>query len=135
MLRGSPKSGFRRTANSKRLFHWLKAGSARGLGKVGVEVAPGGVGLFDEAEFPGAVPVFEAFFALDGFGHGGMGFVPDESADLVFPGEGGAAVVLVARDSLPQVGGDADVQGAVALAGEDVDGWGFGGLGRGHGGW
>ncbi len=75
--------------------------------------------------------MFEAFFALDGFGHGGMGFVPDESVDLVFPGEGGAAVGLVARDSLPAVGGDAYVPGAVALAGVYVDGWGFGG---GHGG-
>ena len=70
--------------------------------------------------------MFEAFFALDGLGHGGMGFVPDESVDAVFPSEGGAAVVLVARDSLPEVGGDADIQGAVALAGEDVDGGGFG---------
>lgn len=60
-----------------------------------------------------------------------MNFIPGETVDAVLPGEGGGAVVLVARDSLPEVGGDADVQGAVALAGEDVDGGGFGG---GHGG-
>ncbi len=44
----------------------------RVLEEVGVEVAPGGVGGFDEGEFAGAGAGFELFFAGDGGGHGGV---------------------------------------------------------------
>ncbi len=47
----------------------------RVLEEVGVEVAPGGVGGFDEGEFAGAGAGFESFFAGDGGGHGGVLFV------------------------------------------------------------
>ena len=78
------------------------------------------------------MPVLEVFLAFDGAGHGGMGFVPDETVDAVFPGEAGADVFLMAPHAIPEVGGDADVESSVAFAGEDVDAGGLGG-GWGHG--
>ena len=50
-----------------------------------------------------------------------MPFVPDETVDAVLLGEGRTDVVLMAPDALAQVGGDADIQGSVAFAGEDVN--------------
>ena len=60
-----------------------------------------------------------------------MHFVPDETVDAVLPGEGRPDVVLMAPDALARVGGDADIQGSVAFAGEDVN---AGGKCGGHGG-
>ena len=108
-----------------------RSGRRRGLGEVGVEVAPGGVGLFDQAKLPGATPAFEALLAQDGAFHAGMYFVPDETVDAVFPGEARNQVGLVLPHAPRQVRGHADVKGAVALAGEDVDAGNLG-VGWGH---
>ena len=78
-------------------------GGSRGLEDLGVEVAPGGVGLFDEAEFPGAMPAFEAFFAEVCAFHGGMGFVPDETVDAVVPSKAGNDIGLVLPNATWQV--------------------------------
>ena len=51
--------------------------------------------------------------------------VPDQVGDqvvyLVFPGKATHRVILMLVDPLCQLGGHADIEGAVALAGEDVD--------------
>ena len=79
------------------------AGIDRGLEDLVVEVAPGGVGLFDEAEFPGAMPAFEASFAEVCAFHGGMGFIPDEAMDAVVPSKAGNDVGFVLPDATWQV--------------------------------
>ncbi len=49
-----------------------------------VEVAPGGVGGFDEGEFVGAGAGFELLFSADRGGHVGVLFVMDEKGAVVF---------------------------------------------------
>ena len=92
------------------------------LEDAGVEVGPVGVLVFDEFEFPRAVPVFDSLFARDGVLHGGVKFVEDQKVDLVLAGEAFGDVVAVLPDALGEVAGDAGVEGAVSLAGEKVDG-------------
>ena len=75
----------------------------QGLEDFWVEVAPGGVGLFDEAEFPGSAPAFEALFAQIGALHGGMGFVPDEAVDAVVPSKAGNDIGFVLPNAPRQV--------------------------------
>ncbi len=87
---------------------------------VGVEVSPGGVGLADKSDFPGAVPLFELALAGDGGFHGVVHFVPDEVVYRVSLGKSIDEVILVLPDALHKVGGDAYVDGTVWSAGEDV---------------
>ena len=68
-----------------------------------VEVAPGGVGLFDEAEFPSAMPAFETSFAEVCAFHGGMRLIPDEAMDAVFPSKAGNDVGFVLPNAAWQV--------------------------------
>jgi len=98
--------------------------------EVVVEVMPLGVGFFDEADFPLAFPCLEALFAEDGIGGVCERFVVDKTMDAVALGEAGDVATFVAGDSLDEVAGDADVEGAVLLAGHDVD---VVGLASGHG--
>jgi hypothetical protein len=82
---------------------------------------PLGVGFFDEADLPLAFPCLEALFAEDGIGGVCERFVVYEAMDAVALGEAGGVGLLVAGDSLDEVAGDADVEGAVLSAGHDVD--------------
>lgn len=93
----------------------------RGQAKAGREVVPIGVFALDQADFPCAMPAFELFFAGDRLCHVGVGFEADEGVNGVAGGEarGGRGAVLVQAGD--EVAGDADVQGAARLAGEDVD--------------
>ena len=76
--------------------------------------------MLDEVDFPGAAPFLEPALAGDGGFHGGVGLVPDEAVYAVLPGEAVHEVVPVLPYALNEVGGDADVEGAVGSAGEDV---------------
>ena len=77
---------------------WWREG-ATGLEDFGVEVAPSGVGLFDQAEFPGSAPAFEALFAQIGALHSAVGFVPDEAVDAVVTSEAGNDIGFVLPDA------------------------------------
>src|SRR6185437_369939 len=85
-----------------------------------IEIVPAGVFLFDQFEFPIAVPAFEAFLAGDGFVDVAVGFEPDETVDTIFLGEAFDQVVLVFPRATQDIVGDADVERSVAFAGEDV---------------
>jgi len=50
-----------------------------------------------------------------------MRLVPDEALDVVAPGEAFGFALLVLPDALGEIGRHADIERAVALAGEDVD--------------
>ena len=99
-----------------------------GSGELVVEVLPGWVLLFDEVEFPAAVPFFDLFFAADGVVDVVVGFEVDEGVDAVFVGEAGDQAGFVFFDSSAEVVGEADVEGSISSAGEDVDEVGVHGL-------
>ena len=107
-------------------------GGRRGLEDLVVEVAPGGVGLFDEAEFPGAMPALRRLsrkYALSMVGWGSYQTRRWTPCFRVKPGTM-SALCCQMRPGRSEVA--ADVEGAVAFAGEDVDA-GDCGIGRGHG--
>ena len=86
------------------------------------EVAPGGVGFLDEFDFPAAPPFLQLLLAKDGIFHGVKVLEPDELFDGIDFREAHDAPVLVGGDPRAEIGCDADIECAVALAGEDVDG-------------
>lgn len=53
------------------------------------EVAPVGVGDFDQLDFPGAFPFLDTLFAEVGAVEGGVGFVPDQPGNIIFAGVAG----------------------------------------------
>ena len=97
-------------------------GSASG-GDVWPEVAPSGVGLFDQGDLPGAVPVFELFFATDGGRHVVVKFKVNQQVHAVFLRKGFCGIIAMLPDALRQIARNANVQGAVLAARESVDSW------------
>jgi hypothetical protein len=61
-------------------------------------------------------------FSGDGGGHAGVEFVLDQDMAAVFGGEAGDEGFSVLGDVAREVGGYADIEGAVAGAGHDVGG-------------
>ena len=96
-----------------------------GLGGSGVDVleqvAPGGVGLADQAQFPLAVPVLHPFLADDGLVDILVAFDVDQPDQAMLAAELRAAPRAVLDNPRGEVGGDADVQRAVRRVGHDVD--------------
>ena len=82
-----------------------------------VEICPGGVLVFDDPDFPCAVPFLQGPFPVDGALQALVEFVPDEGMDVVLLGEAVHLAGAVLPDPLDGVGGYADVEGAVGLAG------------------
>ena len=72
-------------------------------------------------DLPCSRPVLELLFTLESREHFVAGFLPDQVVDVVFFRETFDHVVLVLPDPLDQIGGNSDIERAVALAGEDVD--------------
>src|SRR6185312_9129734 len=86
-----------------------------------VEVVPLGVHGIDQRGFPRAPPVLHGVLALDGRPDRVVDLKPDEIVELVARGEAADDLVLVLPYALRQVGGDADIDRAIAAAGHDVD--------------
>lgn len=81
---------------------------------------------FDESDFLFSTPAFELFFAGDGVGWVGEGFVVHENVDVVAFGEAGDGFLFVFGVASAEVVGHADVEPA-GMVGEDVDVVGVGG--------
>jgi hypothetical protein len=90
------------------------------VGEVGAEVAPGGVGSFDEKDFFVAAPAFELLFAGDGVVNVGEGLKINEFGRVVLRAEAGEEFLFVLRDAGFEVVGDAGVEDA-GSAGHDID--------------
>ena len=69
-------------------------------GDVWPEVAPSGVGLFDQGDLPGAVPVFQLLFAADGGRHVVVEFKVDEQMHAVLPRKAVYSIVAMLPDAL-----------------------------------
>jgi hypothetical protein len=90
------------------------------VGEVGAEVAPSGIGAFDQKDFFLAAPAFELLFAGEGVANVGKGLEVDEFGRIVLRAEAGEAFLFVLRDSGFEVAGDAGVEDA-GSAGHDID--------------
>jgi hypothetical protein len=77
--------------------------------------------FLDQADFPGAPPFLDAFFAQDGIGHGVVRLKMDELFDAVSIGETGNITHPVLVYALAQIAGDADIERAVRATCKDVN--------------
>jgi hypothetical protein len=85
------------------------------------QIVPVRVFAFDQIDLPLPTPVFQLLLARDGGGHVVEQFVADEAVDAVLACEARNCSAAVLPQAGDQVAGHADVEGAVRLAGEDVD--------------
>src|SRR5262245_61764010 len=92
------------------------------IDEVVVKIPPLGIGLFDEDEFPCATPLLQCFFPSDRDVHVIILLIPDEADAAVLGRESGKDSFAVLMDAADEIAGDPEVEGAVALAGNDVDG-------------
>jgi len=81
-------------------------------GEVVAEVAPGGVGAFDQKDFFLAAPAFELLFAGNGVANVGEGLEVDELGGVVLRAEAGEEFLFVLRDAGFEVAGEAGVEDA-----------------------
>jgi hypothetical protein len=88
--------------------------------EVGTEVAPGGVGVFEEEDFFLAAPTFELFFAGDGVADVREGLEVYEFGGVVLRAEAGKEFLFVLRDTSFEMAGNAGVEDAGG-AGHDID--------------
>lgn len=85
------------------------------------QIAPRRIGALDQIDLPVAMPALRLFLAQDGMLHVAEELDIDEAGDTVTAGEAAELLLAVLPPAAERVGGDADVDGAAALAGEDVD--------------
>ena len=90
-------------------------------GDVPPEVPPVGVHLLDQANLPGAAPLFQLLFAGDGGRCIVMRIVPDQSRDAVALGEAFEPPLTVLPDAADRVAGDTNIERAVLPARKDID--------------
>ena len=96
------------------------ASEVRGL-DVGVEIAPVGVVLADQPEFPLALPFLHRLLPQDGVADVLVPFGMDQAGEAVFGAELGALARPVLGDARGQVRRYADVERAVGGVGHDID--------------
>jgi hypothetical protein len=85
------------------------------------QVAPVGIIFFDQPRLPVTVPVLQLLLARDCFLGRSEGLRINEAMHPVFSGEFRAATAAMLLKPIPQVVGDADIEGSVAAARENVD--------------
>ena len=97
------------------------ARSKRGQAQSHCRVRPMRVALVDQVDLPLPMPALELFFARDGQFHCANQLEMDESVDAILGSEAGDDIVAMLPQPAGQIGSDADLEGAVVLAGKDVD--------------
>jgi hypothetical protein len=85
------------------------------------QVAPIQIILFDQTNFPVALPILQLFLTCDCFLRRCENFHVNETMYTVFLDEFRAMIASMLLKPLPQVMGDADVKRTVSAAGENVD--------------
>ena len=86
-----------------------------------VKIKPLRIGRLDQFQLPRPLPFLDRLLAGNGRFHRFVQLEPDKGVHLVFLRKALDLVVLVLPDTLGEVGGDAYVERAIALAGKDVD--------------
>lgn len=77
--------------------------------------------MLDQRDFPGAVPALQRFSPLDGCSDRAVFLVPDQLLAAVFRREPRRQRLAMLKDAAFQIGGDADVERAMLVVGNDVD--------------
>ena len=85
------------------------------------QVAPVHIILFDQTNFPVALPILQPFLTCDCYLRRCERLHMDEAVHTIFLDEFRAANAAVLLKPCSQVVGDADVERSVAAVGEDVD--------------
>jgi hypothetical protein len=91
------------------------------LGELVVKITPGRIDFFDQFEFPGSSPFFDALLAKDGLRHGRVKLSIDEPVDGLSLAEPLDDIGSVLPNTAAQIASDADVKRPVPMVGEDVD--------------
>lgn len=86
-----------------------------------IQIPPLRIDRFYQSNLPCSPPFLDRLLPGDCGRHVAVLFVPDEIMHAVASGEALDEVVPVLPDAHDQVGRDADVKGAVVVAGEEVD--------------
>jgi hypothetical protein len=86
-----------------------------------IKIPPRGILLRHKLGLPGARPVLDVLFPLDGVVRCVVHLEIDELVNSVSLGEAGDQSVLVLVHSAHEIVGDADVNGTARAAGEDID--------------
>ena len=84
------------------------------------QVDPVRIVLLDQVNLPRAVPALELLLARNRVFHRRVKFVPDQKLAAIPPGEALDGAFSMLPNPLRQVGRDADIQRAIASAGQDV---------------
>ncbi len=87
-----------------------------------MEVIPVRIGFFDESNLPCTIPFLDLLLSLDRTFHGFMQLIPNQLCRIVPIREPIDQVFTVLPGSADEVACDSGIQGAVAVAGKDVDG-------------
>ena len=99
-----------------------KQGSSRNFRP---QVLPVWILLFDQSDFPGPVPFLHLFLALDRVSHIFVLLKINQRMASVLASEAFDEIVFVFPNPFNQMTGDADIQGSVPLATQDVERWMF----------
>ena len=100
---------------------WFRINPFRAGQEVVVEVSPLRVEILDQLELPGATPAFDLGFASDRIDDIAMFLKPDELMDAIFGSEGRCFTCAVLPDAVDEIAGDAAIECAVSVGGEEVD--------------
>ncbi len=87
-----------------------------------IKVLPRRVVLLNQRQLPPPSPFFDGLLRGDGSLHALVELIPDQLVNPVATGETDSQVIPVFPNPLDQVRGDADLEGPVSLAGENIDG-------------
>jgi hypothetical protein len=85
------------------------------------QVAPAGIVLLDQLDFPAAMPILQLFFPRNRFLRRCERFDMNQQVHAIFFDEFGTSAAAVLLEPSSKVTGDADVERPVWLAGENVD--------------
>src|SRR5690242_14586241 len=83
-----------------------------------IEVAPLRIMTLDQFKLPSASPFLDPLFTRDRIGHGLVEFGKDQSIDAVIPHKASNRIRPMLPDTTRKVGGYADIERIVALAGK-----------------
>jgi hypothetical protein len=85
------------------------------------QIAPVRVELLDQSDLPSATSALQGMLSRASFKNGIERFKIDELVDMVLPCETGNELGFMFRQTSRQIIGDADIQGPIWLARENVD--------------
>ena len=97
--------------------------SRAALKQFGIQVSPFWVGLFDQLQFPFALPLFDGSFTCNRCYHALMRFEPYKRVDAVALGKAFDECMFVLPDALNQIGRYTDVNRSLSTTRQNIYAW------------